>query len=321
MADEHSGPPAQPIAFLGLGAMGGGMAARLLERGWPLVVHNRTAAKAAPLVAAGARAASSPAEAAADVDVVLLSLSDEAAVEQVIFGELRSVLRPGLLVVDTSTVSPPYARATAARLAELGVRRVEACVVGNPRLARNGWLRVFASGAEADIDATEDILRTIGHQLVRLGEPGRAATMKLVFNLLLGAQVASLAEAVGYGVDAGLDRAELIAAIAGSGFSSKVMTFRADIMRTREYDPPAFRTRLMEKDLRVALADAAGHGRQMPVLAEVRRGFAAIVDAGDGDLDAAVAVEYAAGAPIVADVPATRDPSSSRVADDPGLTR
>ncbi|MBO8188072.1 NAD(P)-binding domain-containing protein [Streptomyces spirodelae] len=294
-ADTTASAPAEPLAFIGLGNMGGGMAHRLLDAGCALTVHNRTAAKAAPLAEAGATVAASPAEAARGRSVVLLSLADEVAVEEVLFGQVAEVLAPGAVVIDTSTVSPAYARACARRLARLGLRRVEACVVGNPFQAREGKLRVYTSGDEADIARVADILDTLGAQVVHLGAPGTAATLKLIFNLLLGAQVASLAEAVAYGVAAGLDRDRLLTSVAESGFSSVVLRFRAELMRKGSYEPAFFRSTLMEKDLRLALGDAAVAGVPLPVLESVRERFADVGAAGDGDKDASVLLEHTVG--------------------------
>jgi 3-hydroxyisobutyrate dehydrogenase-like beta-hydroxyacid dehydrogenase len=282
------------LAFIGLGNMGSGMARRLLDSGFTVTVFNRTAEKAAPLVAAGATLATSAAEAAAGKDVVLLSLSDESAVEKVLFGQLVPVLPSGSTVIDTSTVSPGYAKQAARRLAEAGLRRVEACVVGNPFQASSGELRIFAAGDRPHVDAVQGILDTLGSEVRYLGPDGMAATIKLVFNLVLGAQVAALAEAVTYGEQAGLDRGMLLSSIADSGFSSMVMKFRAGLMRERTYTPAFFRSQLMEKDLRIALDAAAGSHVALPVLESVRERFGAVVDAGDGDKDAAVLIEHVA---------------------------
>ncbi|MZD07783.1 NAD-binding protein [Streptomyces sp. SID5785] len=280
------------LAFIGLGNMGGGMARRLLDTGHTLTVHNRTASKAAPLADAGATLADAPERAAAGHRVVMLSLSDDKAVEEVLFGRVVPVLEPGSVIVDTSTVSPAYAREAAERLAAKGLRRVEACVVGNPLQARKGELRVFVAGDPADLYEVRPVLEAIGTEVVHLGAPGTAAGMKLILNLLLGAQVASLAEAVAYGTAAGLDRNQLIGAVSASGFSSLVMRFRAELMIKGSYEPAFFRSALMEKDIRIALEDAAGHGTQMPVLGLVREQFEAVVAAGDGDKDASVLVEH-----------------------------
>ncbi|MFE3140605.1 NAD(P)-dependent oxidoreductase [Streptomyces scopuliridis] len=283
---------ARHLAFIGLGSMGAGMAHRLLDAGFELTVHNRTATKAGPLVDAGAHRAETPGDAARGRSVVVLSLGDEAAVERILFGEVVPVLEAGNVVVDTSTVSPSYARHAAARLAARGLRRVEACVIGNPLQARQGALRVFVSGDDPDIERVRNVLDAIGSEVIAQGGPGGAATVKIIFNMLLGAQVASLAEAVGYGVEAGLDRDALLSAVASSGFSSMVMRFRAELMRKESYEPAFFRASLMEKDLTLAHTDAHSFGVALPVLDAVRERFAAVVAAGDGDKDASVVIDH-----------------------------
>ena len=279
------------LAFIGLGGMGSAMALRLIDRGFPLSVWNRTQSKTAPLREAGARVADTPAQAAAGAKVVLVSLADEAAVEKIVFGSLA--LQPGTIVIDTSTVSPGYAREAAGRLAAAGIRRVETCVLGNPPLARAGKSRILTAGAAADVEEVRPVLKALGGtQVLYLGAAGQAATMKLVFNMLLGAQVASLAEGVAYGVRAGLDRDTLLSAIAGSGFSSMVMGFRAEIMRNRGYEPAAFRATLMDKDLRLIAEDATSVGADTRLMDLVHELFTGVVEAGDGDKDAAVIVEH-----------------------------
>ncbi|MEV0232268.1 NAD(P)-dependent oxidoreductase [Nonomuraea sp. NPDC050786] len=279
------------LAFIGLGGMGAGMALCLREAGFPLVVHNRTAAKAAPLVEAGARVASSAGEAGRDASIVLLSLSDEAAVEQILFGELSGRLRPGALVVDTSTVSPAYSAAASERLAATGARRIEACVIGNPPMARAGQLRIFTAGRREDVDGAREVLEALAQEMVHVGPAGSACGLKLSFNLLLGNQIAALAEAAQLAVSAGVDRDLFFTTIAKSGFSSPALAFRAELMRTRRYEPPAFRSTLMEKDLRLAVAGAAAHDLELPVTAGVAERFGAAIRAGDGDKDAAAIAE------------------------------
>jgi 3-hydroxyisobutyrate dehydrogenase-like beta-hydroxyacid dehydrogenase len=283
----------QKLAFLGLGAMGGAMAARLLERGHAVTVFNRSRDKADALVEAGAQVAGTPAEAVAGVPLIVVSLADEAAVDQVLFGTggAAAAAAPGTLVVDTSTVSPAYATSVAARLDAGGLRRLETCVVGNPRHARNGELRIFVAGAASDLESARPLLGELGGQVVHVGGPGMAATVKLVFNVLLGVQLASLAEAVSLGVDAGLDRDTLLELLQQSPFTSPVMSFRAPAMRQRRYQPPSFRLSLMGKDLALAVDAAAAHGREVPVVAEAARRFAEAAATGLGDLDAAAITE------------------------------
>ncbi len=274
------------VTLIGLGTMGSAMGHRLLTEGHRLTVHNRSQAKAEPLVAAGAKAAESAVAAVRGAAVIVLSLSDDDAVESVLFGPdgIADTIRSGQFIVDTSTVSPKYARHVTGRLAELGVQRVEACVIGNADLARNGELRVLAAG---DVEPVRPVLSALG-TVIPLGEPGRGAAMKLVFNAVLGGQLAALADAVEYGVAAGLDRNLLLAAVSASGFASKVMSFRCGLALRDELTPAAFRTTLMDKDLRMILADAGELNTPLPTIDAAQRRFGEAVTAGQGDLDAAV---------------------------------
>jgi 3-hydroxyisobutyrate dehydrogenase len=279
------------VAVIGLGGMGSGMAQSLLRAGFAVTVHNRTAAKAEPLEQAGAAVAASAAGAAAGASFVLLSLADEAAVEDVLFGQLSPVLRPGQTVIDTSTVSPEFARAAATRVAAAGARRVEACVIGNPPMAAAGKLRVFAAGDEADVDAAAGVLGAIGQDLRYLGVTGRASSLKLAFNLLLGVQTLGLAEAVEFAETAGLDRDLLLDAIEASGWRSPVLSFRAMFMRRRAYQPAGFRAALMYKDLNLAAREAAARQVDLPLVRCAADRYEAVISAGRGDDDAAAVVD------------------------------
>lgn len=287
-----------PLAVIGLGVMGSGMAHALLRAGFPVTVYNRTESKAAPLTQAGARAAVSPAAAAVGASVVLLSLADEAAVEDVLFGKISGVLQAGQTVIDTSTVSPEFARDAAARLKALGVHRIEACVIGNPKMAASGQLRVFAAGEEEDVDEVTDVLAAIGQDVRYLGTTGRASSVKLAFNLLLGVQTLGLAEAVEFAEAAGLDRELLLNALESSGWRSPVLSFRADFMRRRAYQPAGFRSALMYKDLNLAAREAASQRLDLPLVRCAADRYETVISAGRGDDDAAVVVEVRSATPL-----------------------
>jgi 3-hydroxyisobutyrate dehydrogenase-like beta-hydroxyacid dehydrogenase len=269
------------------------MAGRLLDQGFPLSVWNRTAAKAQPLTAAGALAPGTVAAAVREADVVLLSLSDAEAVESALLadGGATDAIKPGAMIVNTSTVSPEAARRLGGRLGGLGLPYLDVAVLGNPLQARAGEVRLLAAGSGDDVAAARPVLDALAKQVVYVGVVGLAATTKLVFNALLGAQLASLAEAVSYGVSAGLDLNGLLAAIAHSGFSSQVMAFRADLVQRRAYQPAAFRAALMGKDLDLVLAEAERYGVRAPLLQSARAHFSDAVEAGDGDLDAAIVIQ------------------------------
>src|SRR6266516_1509736 len=278
-----------PIAVIGLGGMGSGMAHALVRAGFPVTVYNRTEAKAAPLAQAGASIA--PAAAAANASVVLLSLADETAVQDVLFGRLGGILRVGQTVIDTSTVSPEFARAAAERLAALGPRRVEACAIGNPQMAASRQLRVFAAGDKPDVDTVADVLDAIGQDVRYLGATGRASSLKLAFNLLLGVQTLGLAEAVEFAETAGLDRELLLNALEASGWRSQVLSFRADFMRRRTYQPAGFRSALMYKDLNLAAREAAARQVDLPLVRCAADRYESVISVGRGDDDAAVVVD------------------------------
>lgn len=279
------------IAVVGLGRMGSGIARSLLAAGFPVTVYNRTRSKAEPLVASGATLADEAAQAGKDADVVVLSLSNESTIEEVLFAQMVPELEPGTVVVDTSTVSPLYARNTATRLAASGLRRVEACVVGNPQMAHAGQLRVFVSGEQSHVDAVSDVLEAFSQEVRYLGPSGQASAFKLALNLLLGVKTAALAEAVTFVERNGLERELLLDAIENSGWRSAVLSFRSQFMRDRSYEPPGFSARLMKKDLQLVLEEAEAGGFVLPVVQQTAQRFDAAILAGRGEEDAAVVAE------------------------------
>lgn len=281
----------EPIAVIGLGGMGGGMAHALLNAGFQVVVFNRTAAKAESHGEAGAVVATSARAAVTDARVVLLSLADEDAVTEVLLGELHGALQPGTTVIDTSTVSPTFAREMADKLTADGVRRVEACVIGNPQMAAAGRVRVFAAGTTSDVDDVRDVLNAIGQEVRYIGDAGTASVLKLAFNLLLGVQTVALAEAVSFVEAMGLSRELLLHAIENSGWSSPVLSFRSRFMRDRDYQNAGFRSALMHKDLVLARAEALERGVEMPLVRHAVDDYDLVLRAGRGDDDAAVVVE------------------------------
>ena len=200
------------IAVLGTGAMGAGIAERLLDEGHQLRVWNRSTEKLLPLLERGAASAATPAEAARGADAVLVSLAHADAVTTVLFGPDGAVhgLAEGALVLDTSTTSAESARDIGDRAEQAGLRFVEARVLGNPHHARSGQLRVLVGGPEAYIDAARPLLEGIGKDVNVLGEWGSGAQMKIALNLFLGVQLAGLAEAVDIGAAAGLDRKSVV---------------------------------------------------------------------------------------------------------------
>ncbi|MFL6122710.1 NAD(P)-dependent oxidoreductase [Actinophytocola sp.] len=260
---------APKIAFIGLGAMGGGMAARLLDSGAHVTVYNRTRAKGAELAEQGAVLADTPAEAAAGADVVFLSLATSEVVETLLFGAdgVVETLPRGAVVADMSTVAPDFAVRLKDRLAGTGHRGLDACVLGNAQHARDGELRFMIGGAAEDVETIRPVIAHLAKEIVHLGESGKGATAKLALNLLMGVEMQALAEAVVFGEKAGLDRGTLIRLIAASGYSAPVMKFKAGVMARRAFENPDFRLKLMRKDLGLVLAETSRLGVPMPATA------------------------------------------------------
>jgi 3-hydroxyisobutyrate dehydrogenase len=284
----------QRIAFVGLGMMGNGMAIRLVQEGFPLTVYNRTKDKAEEVGKLGARIADSPADAARDADVVMVSLADQNVVSKLLWGDegAAEALREGGYVCDMSTVPPDFARAEAERMRAMGRRHLDACVLGNPFHARSGELRVMIGGPEEDATALQNVFETIGKDVSYMGPDGMGAMMKLVLNMLMGNQMPALAEALVFGEAAGLPRDRMLEMISGCGYSSPVMDFRCAIIGQRNFDFAAFKLGLMRKDMMLMLEESHKLGVPMPVSEASYAALTAAQQMGLGDKDVAAMVAY-----------------------------
>ncbi|MFB8303422.1 NAD(P)-dependent oxidoreductase [Kitasatospora purpeofusca] len=299
-------PPATRIGVIGLGVMGGGMASRLLDQGHRIVVHNRTPERAAPFAARGAVVAATPAELAAQVDVVLLSLASEAAVEEQLFGAggVLETLPAHGIVMDTSTVSPDFARSVAERVAGRGRSAVDACIIGNGQHAKDGELRFMVGGSAETFERLSAVLEPLAKEIRHLGPSGLGATAKVMLNVLMGVEMQVLAESVTLAQRAGIDRELALSMISESGFSSPVMKYKAGVMRRRAYGEPQFRLDLMRKDLRLATAEAGRLGVATPVCDATHETLVAAAEAGLGELDCAAVLSHAE---VTAGLPGTPD--------------
>jgi 3-hydroxyisobutyrate dehydrogenase len=284
----------QRIAFIGLGVMGNGMACRLVESGYEVAVYNRTREKAAEVAKLGARVADTPADAAREAEVVMLSLANRDVVARMLFDAdgVFETLGEGAYILDMSTVPPEFPREVAARARAAGYHALDACVLGNPMHARQGEMRVMAGGEEQDFRIVEPLLRVLGKEVTYLGGSGMGATMKLVLNMLMGVQMPALAEAVVFGERAGLAREQVLEMIAKSGYSSPVMGFRCAIMGQRNFELAAFKLGLMRKDMTLVLGEAQKAGVPMPVTESAHAMLTAAQQQGLGDLDVAAMLAF-----------------------------
>lgn len=266
MNEEHATKPT--VGFIGLGAMGSRMAGRLLDAGYPLGVYNRSQDKTRPLAERGARVYDSPRALAQNADVVLSSLTDDAAVEQTLLGDAGAVAgaRAGATLIDLSSVSPAMSRRVAAAAQSRGVDALDAAVSGSTPLAEAGTLVVFVGGDRAAYERNRPILDVIGQPNFYLGPNGAGTSMKLVANTLLGVGVQALAEAIALGERSGLDKDVLLDVLDQTTVVPQALKPKLALARTEAY-PVAFALRLMWKDFGNILRTAEEHSVPMPVTA------------------------------------------------------
>lgn len=274
------------IAWIGLGTMGGAMAAHLVAAGHGVVVHNRTRGREADLVARGATWAETAAEAAAGADVVFTCVSDSPDVEQVVLGTGGAAERmaPGSVLVDCSTISPAVTRQLAAELADRGIGAVDAPVSGGSEGAKNGTLSTFVGGDDASVAKARPALEAFCKTITHLGPAGAGQAAKAVNQVLIAGTYATLGEALVLGEREGLPMDDLVAALSGGAAQSWVLQNRSRNVVADDY-PLGFRVELHLKDLRIALDEAKALGLDLAVTELVADQERRLVDAGFGAED------------------------------------
>lgn len=274
------------VGFVGLGEMGRRMAARLVDAGHVVTVHNRTREREEPLASLGAARAASPADAATGAEVAVTIVSDTPDVEEVLFGPsgVAEGADPDAVVVDMSTISPTATRTFAERLAERNIGFLDAPVSGGTEGAERGPLTIFVGGAKEDLDRARPVLEVLGSTITHLGPAGSGQMAKAVNQVLVAGTFLAVAEGLVLGLEAGLDGARLIEALAGGAASSWALTNRGPrIVEGRH--PLGFRVRLHLKDIRIALQEAGRLGIPLPGARLVGELEAALIAAGYGDED------------------------------------
>jgi 3-hydroxyisobutyrate dehydrogenase len=277
------------IAFVGLGTMGLPMARNLVGAGYEVVGVDADPGR---LAALGAGSAETPAEAAAESDVALLSLPSAEAVEEVVLGPrgLAAGASAGFAVIDLSTSPPALARSLAAGLAKEGWDWLDAPVSGGPRGAEAASLTIMVGGSREAFERLRPLLEELG-LVVRVGPAGAGQAAKLCNNLVAGATMAALAEACALAVCEGIEPAVLYDLLTRSTGDSRVLRTRfplagvaPDHPASRAYEP-LFALDLMAKDLDLVLELADAHGVATPVARAGRASYADAQERGLGRLD------------------------------------
>ena len=265
-----------PVGFVGVGNMGGAMAARLLAAGWPVQVCDIDPHRVRALELHGAQVRHTPARCAGGVAALIVCVVDSAQVEAVLFGPAgaATVLQPGQDVLLCPTIAPQDTERFAAQLQEHGVCTIDAPMSGGPMRARDGTMSLMLAGADDVVARQRDLIDALSGKALRISaRPGDGARTKLVNNLLAGINLVGAAEAIALAERLGLDAGTTLSLIEQSSGQSWIGSDRMRRAIAGDFEPRAHMT-LLEKDTRLALEAAAAAGFQGPLGAAAQAVFA-----------------------------------------------
>lgn len=277
---------AQVVGFIGLGIMGRPMARNLIKAGHTLVVHSRSRGPVEEIVKAGATAAGSPKDVAAQCDVLITMLPNSPDVEQVALGPggIIEGARRGLVYADMSTISPIVSKKIGEALGARGVTMLDAPVSGGEKGAIDGALSIMVGGDKAVFDRILPIFQAMGKTITLLGPLGFGGFTKLANQIIVAVNLTALAEALTLGKKAGLDRELLLTALAGGLAGSKCLDQKKPNYLANTYNP-GFKIDLHYKDLGLIMESARALGVPLPATAVVQELFSALRAKGRGGLD------------------------------------
>jgi 3-hydroxyisobutyrate dehydrogenase-like beta-hydroxyacid dehydrogenase len=254
------------ISYLGLGTMGGGMASNLLKAGYKLTVWNRSVEKCEPFARTGARIADTPADAVRGAEIVMYSLSNDQAVEEVVFGAkgILTGINEGQIAMDMSTVLPATSLREQEAYAKHGVDFLDAPVFGSKSESAKAKLWVMAAGKRDTFEKVKPILEQLGQTVHYFGKNGNAAAMKLVGNLIVALEMEALAEGLVLAQKTGLDLNTVMEVVKVADFRSPLLVSNGQNILKRDFST-SFALKLMLKDAR--LIEKFAESLQSPILA------------------------------------------------------
>lgn len=269
-----------PVGVVGLGLLGTALAERLLQAEWPVAVWNRTREKAEPLIEGGAAWSDNP---FAECDRVVVSLYTTDVVESVL-REMDAGLRPGQIIIDTTTGQPPQTAALGRRLAERGVDYLESPIAASSEQTRRGEAVAIVAGRREAFEASRDLFDAMAPKAFHVGTWGNAAKMKLVNNLILGLNRVALAEGLAFAKQVGLDAADALAVLKEGNAYSVVMDVKGRKMVEGDFSTQAKLSQHL-KDVRIILDEASRAGIELPFSRLHCRTLERLEAAGLGELD------------------------------------
>ena len=276
------------VAFLGLGIMGQPMATNLVKAGHDVAVWNRTPGKQVE----GARNAASPADAARDREVVWMCVSDTTAVEQVLFGEngAELSLAAGMVIADSSTISPSATVKFAQRVAEKGVQWIDAPVTGSKIGAENGQLIFIVGGPVQIVTSIEPLFKAMGKTVIHVGDTGKGQSAKICMNLQIAMIYEGFAEGLTLARKLGVEPQKMVELVQASMIRSGVVDYKAPFVLRHDYSPN-FPLRLMHKDIHLLLDTAKEARVKLPGLETVDEIYELSSEEGWDDLDYAATIQ------------------------------
>jgi L-threonate 2-dehydrogenase len=297
-----SGGGAQSVAIVGVGNMGGAMAAHLLEQGWPVHACDIELSKVRALEASGAIGCADPAQAVAGCEALIVCVVDAQQIDQVLFGPrgAAAAMKAGQAVLLCPTIAPQDVERCAARLAESGIQAIDAPMSGGPARARNGSMSLMVACDGAVFERHRTLIEALSNKVFRVGtRAGDGARTKLVNNLLAGINLVGAAEAMAMAQRLGLDLQQTLAVIEQSSGQSWIGSDRMRRALAGDLAPRAHVT-LLQKDTRLAVEAAAAAGFAGPLGGAARDVFEQAAAAGLAELDDAALLQFLAqhkGAP------------------------
>jgi 2-hydroxy-3-oxopropionate reductase len=274
------------VGFIGLGIMGGPMAANLVKAGFDVVGHNRSPDPVRQLVEQGGRGADGLADAVRDVDVVVTMVPDSPDVEAVALGEdgIYAHAKPGTLHVDMSSIRPDVARKVAEAGRERGMRVLDAPVSGGEQGAIDATLSIMVGGDAADFNDARPVLEAVGKTVVHVGPAGSGQTVKAANQLIVAGTIELVAEAIVFLEAYGVDSEAAVKVLAGGLAGNAILERKGAAMLRRDFTP-GFRIELHDKDMGIVTSAAREAGVVIPLGAVVAQLVASLKAQGDGGLD------------------------------------
>lgn len=282
----------EKIAFLGIGIMGNNVVTNLLKAGYPVTVYNRTKARTDPLVKLGAKYAASPKEAVKDADVVMIMLSDDSAIENVVFGKDGALegVKAGQIAMDLTTCLPKTSLREASAFNAKGVEFLDSPVFGSKAESRDAGLWIVIGGKKEIYEKMLPIYKKISETQHYMGENGKGSSMKLVGNLIVASQIHALGEAMTLAAKAGLDPKDVLGVVHVTDFKSPIFDGVGDALCRRDFSP-SFYLKLMLKDANLISSFAQDLNVPVPGAAAIRETIKAAVNKGWGEENASALIK------------------------------